>query len=98
MVFGKTILWDLIQFFLPRIMVTFLAVGIADLGKRAGKMLRFTLVLSYVYTVAACVIGAIVITIFLKAIPGLPRLPRERSQDTQAAAKYCEHSNTLSIL
>ena len=70
-VFGKTILKDLIQFFLPLIMVTFLAVGIADLGKRAGKMLRFTLILSYVFTVAACVIGAIVITIFLKAIPGI---------------------------
>ena len=70
-VFGRTILKDLIQFFLPLIMVTFLAVGIADLGKRAGKMLRFTLILSYVYTVAACVIGAIVITIFLKAIPGI---------------------------
>ncbi len=70
-VFGKTILKDLIQFFLPLIMITFLAVGIADLGKKAGKMLRFTLSLSYVYTVIACVIGAIVIVIFFQAAPGI---------------------------
>ena len=37
-VFGKTILKDLIQFFLPMIMISFLAVGIADMGKRAGRM------------------------------------------------------------
>jgi len=73
-VFGKTILKDLIQFFLPLILVTFLAVGIADLGKRAGKMLRFTLTLSYVYTVAACVIVAIVIFIFFKAFPTITQV------------------------
>jgi Na+/H+-dicarboxylate symporter len=70
-VFGRSILKDIIQFFLPLILVTFLTVGIADLGKRAGKMLRFTLILSYVYTVAACVIGAVVIVIFFKAAPGI---------------------------
>jgi len=70
-VFGRSILKDIIQFFLPLILVTFLTVGIADLGKRAGKMLRFTLVLSYVYTVIACIIGAVVITIFFKAAPGI---------------------------
>ena len=70
-VFGKSILKDLIQFFLPLIMVTFLAVGIADLGKRAGKMLNFTVTLSYVYTIIACVIGAIVIVIFFKAFPSI---------------------------
>jgi len=70
-VFGRSILRDIIQFFLPLILVTFLTVGIADLGKRAGKMLRYTLVLSYVYTVIACVIGAVVIVIFFKAAPGI---------------------------
>jgi Na+/H+-dicarboxylate symporter len=34
-------------------------------------MLRFTLVLSYVYTVIACIIGAVVIVIFFKAAPGI---------------------------
>lgn len=70
-VFGKTILKDLIQFFLPLIMITFLSVGIADLGKKAGKMLRFTIGLSYIYTVVACVIGAIVIIIFFQVFPAL---------------------------
>ncbi len=70
-VFGRSILKDLIQFFLPLILITFLAVGIADLGKRAGKLLRFTLTLSYVYTVIACIIGAIVIFIFFKIFPAI---------------------------
>ena len=70
-VFGKTILKDLIQFFLPLILVTFLAIGISDLGKKAGKMLKFTLSLSYIFTIAACAIGAIVIVIFFKAFPAI---------------------------
>jgi Na+/H+-dicarboxylate symporter len=70
-VFGKTILKDLIQFFLPMIMISFLAVGIADMGKRAGRMLGFTVGLSYIYTVIACTLGAIVIAIFFGLFPGL---------------------------
>jgi len=71
MVFGKTFLKDIIQFFLPLIMITFLSVGIADLGRKAGKMLRWTLGISYIYTVIACVIGAIAIIIFFQAFPAL---------------------------
>jgi len=37
MVFGKTFLKDIIQFFLPLIMITFLSVGIADLGRISGQ-------------------------------------------------------------
>jgi Na+/H+-dicarboxylate symporter len=70
-VFGKTFLKDLIQFFLPMIMVSFLAVGIADLGKRAGRLLGFTVGLSYVYTIIACGIGAVVIAVFFGLFPGL---------------------------
>ena len=70
-VFGKTILKDLIQFFLPMIMISFLAVGIADMGKRAGRMLGFTVGLSYIYTVIACTIGAVVIAVFFGLFPGL---------------------------
>ncbi|MFW6180803.1 MAG: cation:dicarboxylate symporter family transporter, partial [Spirochaetota bacterium] len=70
-VFGKTFLKDLIQFFLPLIMITFLAVGIADLGKRAGSMLKFTLSLAYLYTLIACAIGAVVIVIFFQIFPAV---------------------------
>ncbi len=70
-VFGRSILKDLIQFFLPLIMISFLAVGIADLGKRAGKMLRFTVGLSYIYTVIACALGAAVIIAFFKLFPAI---------------------------
>ena len=70
-VFGRSILKDLIQFFLPLIMISFLAVGIADLGQRAGKMLRFTVGLSYIYTVIACALGAAVIIAFFKLFPAI---------------------------
>jgi Na+/H+-dicarboxylate symporter len=70
-VFGRTLLKDLIQFFLPLIMVSFLAVGIAELGERAGKMLRFTVSISYIYTVIACALGAIVIIAFFKLFPAI---------------------------
>jgi Na+/H+-dicarboxylate symporter len=73
-VFGKTILKDLIQFFLPLILVSFLAVGIADLGKRAGRMLGFTVSLSYIYTVLACTLGAVVIVIFFQIFPGITQV------------------------
>ena len=61
MVFGESLFKDIIQFFLPLIMITFLSLGIAELGQRAGRMLKFTLSLSYVYTVVACAVGAVVI-------------------------------------
>lgn len=70
-VFGRSILKDVIQFFLPLIMISFLAVGIADLGLRAGKMLRFTVGLSYTYTVIACALGAAVIIAFFKLFPAI---------------------------
>jgi Na+/H+-dicarboxylate symporter len=73
-VFGKSILKDLIQFFLPMILVSFLAVGIADLGKKAGRMLGFTVGLSYVYTVIACVLGAVVIVVFFQIFPAVTRV------------------------
>ena len=70
-VFGRSLLKDIIQFFLPLIMVSFLAVGIADLGKRAGKLLKFTVGLSYLYTVIACALGAVVIIAFFKLFPSI---------------------------
>ncbi len=73
-VFGKSILKDLIQFFLPLILVSFLAVGIADLGKKASRMLGYTVSLSYIYTVIACVLGAVVIVIFFTLFPSVTRV------------------------
>jgi Na+/H+-dicarboxylate symporter len=68
-VFLKSTLKDLIQFFLPLIMISFLAVGIAEMGKKAGELLKFTVGLSYLYTVIACTMGAVVIVVFYKMFP-----------------------------
>ena len=50
-------------------MISFLAVGIAEMGKKAGKLLKFTVGLSYLYTVIACAMGAVVILVFYKMFP-----------------------------
>jgi Na+/H+-dicarboxylate symporter len=68
-VFANALLKDLIQFFLPLIMVSFVAVGIAEMGKQAGRMLRVTVGLSYVYTVIACALGAAAILLFFTLFP-----------------------------
>ncbi|MDH4220435.1 MAG: dicarboxylate/amino acid:cation symporter [Candidatus Aminicenantes bacterium] len=77
-VFGRSILKDVIQFFLPLIMVGFLAVGIADLGKRAGRLLRFSVSLSYIYTVIACFLGAIVIIAFFQLFPSITDIAMQK--------------------
>ncbi len=68
-VFANALLKDLIQFFLPLIMVSFVAVGIAEMGKQAGRLLKVTVGLSYVYTVVACALGAAVILLFFAVFP-----------------------------
>ena len=73
-VFFKSLLKDLIQFFLPLIMVSFIAVGIAEMGQKAGKLLKVTIGLSYFYTVIACALGAIVISIFFAMYPSFANL------------------------
>lgn len=70
-VFANALLKDLIQFFLPLIMVSFVAVGIAEMGRQAGRMLKVTVGLSYVYTVIACALGAIVILAFFAIFPDM---------------------------
>ena len=77
-VFGKSILKDVIQFFLPLIMISFLAIGIADLGRRAGKMLGYTVGLSYLYTIIACALGAVVIILFFQIFPSLTEVAMEK--------------------
>lgn len=70
-VFANALLKDLIQFFLPLIMVSFVAVGIAEMGRQAGRMLKVTVGLSYVYTVIACALGAVAILAFFAIFPDM---------------------------
>lgn len=56
---GRIFLGNLIKYFIPLIMVFFVAAGIAEFGNDSGKILGFTVGLSYVSTIIACVIGAI---------------------------------------
>lgn len=56
---GRIFLGNLIKYFIPLIMVFFVAAGIAEFGQDSEKLLVFTVGLSYVSTIIACVIGAI---------------------------------------
>jgi len=55
---GRLLLGNLIKYFIPLIMIFFVGAGIAEFGKKAGKVLGYTVGISYVFTIAACAIGA----------------------------------------
>ena len=56
---GRMLLGNLINFFIPFIIFSFIAYSIAQLSKNAGRLLSFTLLLSYADTVIACSLAAI---------------------------------------
>ncbi len=59
---------QLLQFIVPLLIVSYISVGLAELGKRANKLFGFTLALSYGFTVLA---GAIAATVGLLVLPAL---------------------------
>lgn len=65
---GRTLLGNIINFFIPLIIFSFIAYSIAQLSKNAGKLLSFTLILSYADTVIACTIAALAAYLI---IPGI---------------------------
>lgn len=65
---GRIILGNLIKYFIPLIIVFFVAAGIAEFGGKAGKILSFTVGISYIDTVIACILGA---TVAYLLIPGI---------------------------
>lgn len=56
---GRILLGNIIKFFIPLIIVFFVAAGIAEFGEDSGKILAYTVGISYVSTIIACAIGAI---------------------------------------
>ena len=56
---GRVILGNLIKFFIPLIIFSFIAASIAQLKESAGKLLSVTVGLSYIDTVIACTIAAV---------------------------------------
>lgn len=56
---GRVFLGNLIKFFIPFIIFAFVAASIAQLKENAGKLLTFSVGLSYVDTIIACTIAAV---------------------------------------
>lgn len=73
---------QLIRFFIPIILVGFIAAGIAELGKQAGKMLGLTVGLSYLSTIVfgllAFLVGSLTLNSILegvgKEVPAIPEI------------------------
>jgi len=65
---GRIFLGNLIKFFIPLIIVSFVAAGIAEFKNKAGKLLGFTVGISYIDTVLACILGAAVAYILMPII------------------------------
>lgn len=57
---GRILLGNLIKFFIPLIIFAFIAASIAEFKSRAGKLLSFTIGISYLDTIIACTLGAVV--------------------------------------
>lgn len=57
-----------LRFIVPLLIVSFIGVGLAELGRRANKLFGVTLLLSYVFTVIA---GLIAVAVGLTFLPGL---------------------------
>ena len=55
---GRVLLGGIIKFLIPLIIIAFVASAISDFGKNAGKLLSFTVGISYVDTIIACTLGA----------------------------------------
>ncbi|MEN1969847.1 cation:dicarboxylase symporter family transporter [Lentibacillus sp. N15] len=56
---ARVLLGSLIKFFIPLILIAFIAAGIAELRGKTGKLLGFTVGLSYVDTVIAAGLAAL---------------------------------------
>ena len=78
-----TLFGSFLKFIVPLIILGLIIPGIADLGKKAGKMLTFTTVLSYLSSIiagfSAYIIGTIIIPIILKGI----KLPSSIEESTK---------------
>jgi len=57
---GRVLLGGLIKFIIPLIIISFVAAAISEFGKRAGRLLSFTVGISYIDTIIACALGAVV--------------------------------------
>lgn len=65
---GRVLLGNIINFFIPFIIFSFIAYSIAQLSKNAGKLLSFTLIISYIDTIVACTIAAIAAYLIIPSI------------------------------
>lgn len=57
---ARILLGNLIKYFIPLIMIFFVAAGIAEFGKDSSRILAYTVGISYISTILACLFGAIV--------------------------------------
>jgi len=84
---GRVLLGNFIKYFIPLIIIFFVAAGIAEFGGNAGRILGFTVGISYIDTVIACSLGAVVAYIL---IPGLTLSAQDAKEAITIGAPFIE--------
>ncbi len=83
----RVFLGNLIKFVIPLIITVFVAAAITEFGEKAGKMLTLTVAISYVSTIAACALGALVA---YAVIPGFAIQAGEAAQAVQIGKPFIQ--------
>lgn len=84
---GRILLGNLIKFFIPLIIFAFVAASIAEFKTSAGKLLSFTIGISYVDTIIACALAAIAAYIL---VPGFALQASAVQEAAVIAAPFVE--------
>lgn len=84
---GRILLGNLIKFFIPLIIFAFVAASIAEFKSNAGRLLTFTLGISYLDTIIACALAAIAAYIL---VPGFALQAGAVQEAATIAAPFVE--------
>jgi Na+/H+-dicarboxylate symporter len=85
----RVLLGNLIKYFIPLIIVPFVAAGIAEFKSSAGKLLGFTVAYSYIDTVIACGLAAVAGFIL---VPGIASNVGEATEAVKIGKPFIEIS------
>lgn len=84
---GRILLGDLIKFFIPLIIFAFIAASIAELKGNAGKLLGYTVGISYLDTIIACALAAGAAYLF---VPGFISTTYQLQEANEIGAPFVE--------
>lgn len=84
---GNMLLGNLIKFFIPLIIFAFVAASIAEFSSKAGRLLSFTIGISYLDTILACMLGAVAAYLI---VPGFALQANQAIEAVEIGAPFVE--------